>query len=43
MKKYGASLTWIHEEKHLNDFPLFEKVLKKFIADPSDKTNLPGG
>ncbi|WP_426101664.1 type VI secretion system Vgr family protein [Massilia sp. TSP1-1-2] len=43
MKKYGANVPWIHEEQYKDDFVLFEKVLKTFIANPGDKTNLPGG
>lgn len=29
------------ERKHGDDLPLYEKVLENFIADPSDKSNLP--
>ncbi|WP_332877881.1 DUF2345 domain-containing protein [Massilia sp. S19_KUP03_FR1] len=38
----GAALE-IFEKKHKDDISLYEKVLAKFISNPSDKTNLPGG
>lgn len=31
------------EGKHINDMKLYEKVLADFIANPSDRANLPGG
>jgi len=43
LKVYGSSVEFINEGKHVKDLLLFEKVLKKFIANPGDKTNLPGG
>jgi hypothetical protein len=43
LKTLGKFRPQIHEMKHQGDFALFETVLKNFIADPSDKRNLPGG
>lgn len=39
--KYKNMMEYINETKHTYDRPLFEKVLAKFLLDPSDKTNLP--
>ena len=33
----------MYERKHRNDLTLYENVLRKFIQNPADKSNLPGG
>ena len=31
------------QQRYSNDLPLYEQVLKNFLADPKDASNLPGG
>ena len=40
LKTYGKP-PYISQMKHIDDLPLYEKVLERFIADPADKSNLP--
>jgi type VI secretion system secreted protein VgrG len=43
LRQYGGNPPDLWESKHLNDLPLYETVLKDFIIDPTDRSNLPGG
>lgn len=43
LKRYPPRPRAFNERKHINDLSLYEKVLEKFIKNPSDPSNLPGG
>ena len=43
LKRYPPRPRAFNERKHINDLSLYEKVLDKFIKNPSDPSNLPGG
>ncbi|MBK7236706.1 MAG: hypothetical protein IPI02_14175 [Sterolibacteriaceae bacterium] len=42
LKLYGKPPD-VWERKYLNDLPLYEIVLRDFISDPADQSNLPEG
>jgi type VI secretion system secreted protein VgrG len=41
LKRYLPRPRAFNERKHINDLSLYEKVLKRFIDNPSDPSNLP--